>query len=284
MKKEQLLSLVKKLSIQYKNGLHPGNVLGTLRENKFITELFGDRISGEDLAYMCFLIPQEKKGKDINVAYDIMKSNLFGVSIATILEHDPNVECPSCDGAGQNGCEDCMGDSYLTCDLCDGSGEVTCIDCEGSGEDEDSEGKDCGECHGGGQVYCDECGGDGNIECNSCDSTGSVDCYNCDGNGDIATNDSIKLEYSFVLSWNSKFRDLFETMEQPKVINNETYLKLIDNSQSLVFFNKEWVDESDDHGLLDLEDNTTVFITVDLKPMIELQNPSGALKVRGLYV
>jgi hypothetical protein len=73
-------------------------------------------------------------------------------------------------------------------------------------------------------------------------------------------------------------------MEQPKVINNETYLKLIDNSQSLVFFNKEWVDESDDHGLLDLEDNTTVFITVDLKPMIELQNLSGALRVIGLYV
>jgi len=282
MKKEQLLSLVKKLSIQYKNGLHPGNVLGTLRENKFIAELFGDRISGEDLTYMCFLIPQEKKGRDINVVYDIMKSNLFAVSIATILEHDPNVECPSCDGAGQNGCEDCTGDSYLSCDDCEGSGEVMCPDCEGSGED--SEGNACYECQGGGQVSCNECGGDGTVECYSCDSTGSVDCYNCVGDGDIATNDSIKLEYSFVLSWNSKFRDLFETMEQPKVINNETYLKLIDNSQSLVFFNKEWVDESDDHGLFDLEDNTTVFITVDLKPIIDLQNFSGALRVIGLYV
>lgn len=282
MKKEQLLSLVKKLSIQYKNGLHPGNVLGTLRENKFIAELFGDRISGEDLAYMCFLIPQEKKGSDINVVYDIMKSNLFAVSIATILEHDPNVECRSCEGAGQNGCYVCMGDSYVTCDECDGSGEVRCDECDGSGED--SEGNACDECQGGGQVSCNECGGDGNIKCNSCDSTGSIYCYDCDGNGDIATNDSIKLEYFFVLSWSSKFRDLFDSMEQPKVISSETYLKLVDNSQSLVYFTDEVVDKNDDHGLLELEDNTTVFITVDLKPMIELQNPSGALRVINLYV
>lgn len=282
MKKEQLLSLVKKLSIQYKNGLHPGNVLGTLRENKFITELFGDRISGEDLAYMCFLIPQEKKGRDISEAYDIMKSNLFGVSIATIVEHDPNVECPSCEGAGQNGCEDCMGDSYVTCDECDGSGEVMCDECDGSGED--SEGNACDECQGSGQVSCHDCGGDGHIECNSCDSTGSVDCHNCDGNGDIATNDSIKLEYLFVLSWNSKFRDLFDSMEQPKVISWETVTKLSDNSQSLVYFTDEIVDEDDDNGLLELQDDTTVFITVDLEPVIELRDTSGVLTVRGLYV
>ena len=79
MEKGKLLSLVKKLSLSYKNGLHPGNVLGTLRENKFVRELFGSRISGEDLAYLCFLIPQEKKGRDISEAYDIMKSNLFWV-------------------------------------------------------------------------------------------------------------------------------------------------------------------------------------------------------------
>ena len=63
-----------------------------------------------------------------------MKSNLFGVSIATIIEHDPNVECTSCEGAGQNGCEDCMGDSYVTCDECDGSGEVMCDECDDSCE------------------------------------------------------------------------------------------------------------------------------------------------------
>jgi hypothetical protein len=282
MEKGKLLSLVKKLSIPYKNGLHPGNVLGTLRQNKFIKELFGSRISGEDLVYLCFLIPQEKKGRDISEAYDIMKSNLFGVSIATIVEHDPNVECPSCEGAGQNGCEDCMGDSYVTCDECDGSGEVMCDECDGSGED--SEGNACDECQGGGQVSCHDCGGDGNIECNSCDSTGSVDCHNCDGNGDIATNDSIKLEYLFVLSWNSKFRDLFDSMEQPKVISWETVTKLSDNSQSLVYFTDEIVDEDDDNGLLELQDDTTVFITVDLEPVIELRDTSGVLTVRGLYV
>lgn len=282
MEKGKLLSLVKKLSLSYKNGLHPGNVLGTLRENKFVRELFGSRISGEDLVYLCFLIPQEKKGRDISEAYDIMKSNLFGVSIATIVEHDPNVECPSCEGAGQNGCEDCMGDSYVTCDECDGSGEVMCDECDGSGED--SEGNACDECQGSGQVSCHDCGGDGNIECNSCDSTGSVDCHNCDGNGDIATNDSIKLEYLFVLSWNSKFRDLFDSMEQPKVISWETVTKLSDNSQSLVYFTDEIVDEDDDNGLLELQDDTTVFITVDLEPVIELRDTSGVLTVRGLYV
>jgi hypothetical protein len=282
MEKGKLLSLVKKLSIPYKNGLHPGNVLGTLRQNKFIKELFGSRISGEDLVYLCFLIPQEKKGRDISEAYDIMKSNLFGVSIATIVEHDPNVECPSCEGAGQNGCEDCMGDSYVTCDECDGSGEVMCDECDGSGED--SEGNACDECQGSGQVSCHDCGGDGHIECNSCDSTGSVDCHNCDGNGDIATNDSIKLEYLFVLSWNSKFRDLFDSMEQPKVISWETVTKLSDNSQSLVYFTDEIVDEDDDNGLLELQDDTTVFITVDLEPVIELRDTSGVLTVRGLYV
>jgi RecJ-like exonuclease len=211
-----------------------------------------------------------------------MKSNLFGVSIATIVEHDPNVECPSCEGAGQNGCEDCMGDSYVTCDECDGSGEVMCDECDGSGED--SEGNACDECQGSGQVSCHDCGGDGNIECNSCDSTGSVDCHNCDGNGDIATNDSIKLEYLFVLSWNSKFRDLFDSMEQPKVISWETVTKLSDNSQSLVYFTDEIVDEDDDNGLLELQDDTTVFITVDLEPVIELRDTSGVLTVRGLYV
>lgn len=282
MEKGKLLSLVKKLSLSYKNGLHPGNVLGTLRQNKFVRELFGSRISGEDLAYLCFLIPQEKKGRDISAAYDIMKSNLFGVSIATIIEHDPNVECRSCEGAGQHGCESCMGDSYLTCDDCDGSGEVTCDYCDGAGEDE--EGNACDECQGGGQTSCGECGGDGNVECNSCDGTGSSDCEECDGAGDIATNDSIKLEYFFVLSWSSKFRDLFDSMEQPKVISSETYLKLVDNSQSLVYFTDEVVDENDDNGLLELEDDTTVFITVDLEPVIELRDSSGVLMVRGLYV
>jgi len=282
MEKGKLLSLVKKLSLSYKNGLHPGIVFGTLRQNKFISELFGSRISGEDLAYLSFLIPQEKKGKDISVAYDIIKSNLFGVSIATILEHDPNVECTSCEGAGQNGCEDCMGDSYVRCDECDGSFEIQCDDCDGSGED--SEGNACDECQGGGQVSCHDCGGDGTVECNSCDGTGSVDCYDCDGNGDVATNDSIKLEYFFVLSWNSKFRDLFNNMEQPKVINIETYLKLSDNSQSLVFFTDEVVDEDDDNGIIELEDDTTVFITVDLEPVIELRDSSGMLRVMGLYV
>jgi hypothetical protein len=282
MEKGKLLSLVKKLSLSYKNGLHPGNVLGTLRQNKFIKDLFGSRISGEDLAYICFLIPQEKKGRDISVAYDIMKSNLFAVSIATILEHDPNVECNSCEGAGQHGCESCMGDSYVTCDDCDGTGEVMCDECDGSGEDE--EGNACDECQGGGQVSCNECGGDGNVECNSCDGTGSDECYDCSGSGEIGTNDSIKLEYFFILSWNSKFRDLFDSMEQPKVIKHETYLKLIDNSQSLLFFTDEIVDEHDDHGLIDLEDDTTVFTTIETEPKIELKDNSGNLSVRGLYL
>jgi len=282
MEKSKLLSLVKKLSIPYKNGLHPGNVLGTLRQNKFIKELFGSRISGEDLAYLCFLIPQEKKGRDISVAYDIMKSNLFAVSIATILEHDPNVECNSCEGAGQHGCESCMGDSYVTCDDCDGTGEVMCDECDGSGEDE--EGNACDECQGGGQVSCHDCGGDGTVECNSCDGTGSDECYDCSGSGEIGTNDSIKLEYFFVLSWNSKFRDLFDSMEQPKVIKHETYLKLIDNSQSLLFFTDETVDEHDEHGLIELEDDTTVFITIETEPKIELKDNSGNLSVRGLYL
>ena len=73
-------------------------------------------------------------------------------------------------------------------------------------------------------------------------------------------------------------------MEQPKVISSETYLKLVDNSQSLVYFTDEIVDEDDDNNLIELEDDTTVFITVDLEPVIELRDSSGVLMVRGLYV
>ena len=72
-------------------------------------------------------------------------------------------------------------------------------------------------------------------------------------------------------------------MEQPKVISSETYFKLVDNSQSLVYFIDEVVDETDDHGLIELKDDTTVFITVDLEPVIELGDSSSILRVRGLY-
>jgi hypothetical protein len=86
-----------------------------------------------------------------------------------ITDETDMVNCPECEGWGNEVCYECDGSGRETCSVCDGSEEIedpdgeegdtlVCDDCDGSGE------MDCNICGGEGEITCSYCGGDAEVE------------------------------------------------------------------------------------------------------------------------
>lgn len=71
-------------------------------------------------------------------------------------------------------CDECGGSGEVDCENCN-SGNVECPTCDGSGEDE--EGDECDDCFGVGEVMCDLCDGVGSFDCDECDGKGENQDY-----------------------------------------------------------------------------------------------------------
>lgn len=107
------------------------------------------------------------------------------------------VTCGRCGGHGRDDCGTCRGDGEVSvserCPVCGGSGEQ-CTSCGGSGTVRETE--RCSGCGGSGEETCSNCAGSGEVTCDRCHGSGDHECEDCEGTGNRVRFEYVRRQYT----------------------------------------------------------------------------------------
>jgi hypothetical protein len=120
-----------------------------------------------------------------------------------ITDETDMVNCPECEGWGNEVCYEC-----------DGSGRETCWVCDGSEEIEDPDGEE------GDTLVCDDCDGSGEMDCNICGGEGEITCSYCGGDAEVGE-DYEKYELTTITDYYISYLKLPENVRD--LMDNNKY-------------------------------------------------------------
>ena len=261
MEKHQLLSMVKKSSHYFGDYTSPTSVYESLWDDVHFKILL-NKMTSEDIILFCFLVPINNKEQDIDETYDRIETNMYSVEVVEIYDSEPEIDCPNCYN-GHVDCPECNGSGDQPCERCDSTGEEDCMFCDGSGQDD--EGEDCDSCEGDGKQTCTRCDGSSYESCNFCDGDGDLYCEDCDSSGKIIDKNNVMVEYVDYISWSPRWKDYFFKIKSDELLDNEDVKNFSFNPQTLKLGRVEQLSEE----YPDTENGDTfLYMTRDTKELI----------------
>jgi hypothetical protein len=156
-----------------------------------------------------------------------------------ITDETDMVNCPECEGRGNEVCYEC-----------DGSGRETCGVCDGSEEIEDPDGEE------GDTLVCDECDGSGEMDCNICGGEGEITCSYCGGNAEVEE-DYEKYELTTITDYYISYLKLPENVRD--LMDNNKYSFSMDYfyewDDNFILWKRNYTSQDSKDGSDDITDN-----------------------------